>query len=223
MSQKEHPTPPTEEAAHEADGTREPFLRRWSRLKADSAARPDEASVPEAVPGSGAAGQDENTQGPEDPAELPPGDEDMPPLESLDENSDFSGFMSPRVSTALRKQALRKLFRSPKFNVISELDDYIDDYRSYPALGDIVTSDMKHAAARLLEKQLAADAADAAETVEAGEAGLLAGSDTGPQDAATDSAAPTDAGGEDSAAAGDADETDDRKDDSDSEPPARDA
>lgn len=221
MSQKKHPTPPNEEAAHEADGTREPFLRRWSRLKADSATRPDEGSVPEDVPGSGAAGQDESTQGPEDPAELPPGDEDMPPLESLDENSDFSGFMSPRVSAALRKQALRKLFRSPKFNVISELDDYIDDYRSYPALGDILTSDMKHAAARLLEKQLAADAAD---TVEAGEAGLLAGSDTGRPDAATDSAAPAaDAGGEDSDAAGDADEKDDRKDDSDSEPPARDA
>ena len=221
MSQKEHPTPPTEEAAHEADGTREPFLRRWSRLKADSAARPDEGSVPAEVPGSGAPGQEENRQGPEDPAELPPGDEDMPPLESLDENSDFSGFMSPRVSAALRKQALRKLFRSPKFNVISELDDYIDDYRSYPALGDILTSDMKHAAARLLEKQLAADAAD---TAAAGEAGLLADSDTGRPDAGTDSAAPAaDAGGEDSTAAGDAGEKDDNKDDSDSEPPARDA
>lgn len=221
MSHKEHPTPPTGEAAHEADGTREPFLRRWSRLKADSEARPDEVSVPEVVPGSGAAGQDENSQGPEDPAELPPGDEDMPPLESLDENSDFSGFMSPRVSAALRKQALRKLFRSPKFNVISELDDYIDDYRSYPALGDILTSDMKHAAARLLEKQLAADAADA---VEAGEAGLLAGSDTDRPDPPADSAAPaTDAAAEDSTAAGDGGEKDDRKDDSDSEPPARDA
>lgn len=221
MSQKEHPTPPTGEAAHEADGTREPFLRRWSRLKADSATRPDEASVPEAEPGSGAPGQDEKQQGQEEAAELPPGDEDMPPLESLDENSDFSGFMSPRVSAALRKQALRKLFRSPKFNVISELDDYIDDYRNYPALGDIMTSDMKHAAARLLEKQLAADAAD---TVEAGEAGLLAGSDTSRPDAATDSAAPAaDAGGEDSTAAGDAGEKDDSKDDSDSEPPARDA
>lgn len=220
MSQKEHPTPPTGEAAHEADGTHEPFLRRWSRLKADSTGRPDEGSVPEVVPGGGAAGQDEKAQGPDDPAELPPGDEDMPPLETLDENSDFSGFMSPRVSAALRKQALRKLFRSPKFNVISELDDYIDDYRSYPALGDVLTSDMKHAAARLLEKQLAADAAD---TAEAGEAGLLAGGDTDRPDAATGSAAPAAGAAADSTAAGDAGEKDDSKDDSDSEPPARDA
>lgn len=145
--------------APEREQPDEPFLARWSRLKADSAS----ARVPEPpAPVEDEATADAVADGVE-PEPLPPGDEDMPPLETLDENSDFSGFMSPRVSAGLRKQALRKLFRSARFNVISELDDYIDDYRNYPALGDIVTSDMKHAAAELLKKQLEAGEEQAAE------------------------------------------------------------
>jgi len=71
-------------------------------------------------------------------------DEDMPAVESLDVDSDFSGFLSPGVSDELRRVALRKLFRSAKFNVRDGLDDYDDDFRSFAALGDIITSDMKH-------------------------------------------------------------------------------
>jgi len=158
----------------------EPFLRRWSRLKADRASRPDAAAVPAPSPEAGTEPAPAEAQGASEPEAVPPGDEDMPPLETLGEDSDFSGFMSPRVSDALRKQALRKLFRSPKFNVISQMDDYIDDYRNFPALGDIVTSDMKHAAARLIEKQLreaeaeAATAAAAAETQETPDADPVA-------------------------------------------------
>ena len=73
-------------------------------------------------------------------------DEDMPPLESLDENSDYSGFLSSGVSEGLRRRALRKLFSSAVFNVPDGLDDYDDDFTSFAALGDIVTSDMKHQA-----------------------------------------------------------------------------
>ena len=73
-------------------------------------------------------------------------DVDMPPLDSLDENSDYSGFLSPGVSEALRRRALRKLFSSAVFNIPDGLDDYDDDFTSFAALGDIVTSDMKHRA-----------------------------------------------------------------------------
>lgn len=73
-------------------------------------------------------------------------DEDMPPLESLDENSDYSGFLSSGVSESLRRRALRKLFSSAVFNIPDGLDDYDDDFTSFAALGDIVTSDMKHQA-----------------------------------------------------------------------------
>ena len=192
-SERQASRPSTAEPRDEG-AVEEPFLRRWSRLKADSVSRPADAAVPAppteqaADPASAAAATGSDAEA------LPPGDEDMPPLESLNENSDFSGFMSPRVSAALRKQALRKLFRSAKFNVISELDDYIDDYRNYPALGDIVTADMKHAAARFLEKQLreaeAADAVAAAGAEEARRAAGATGSD--PASAAEAKAAPDD-------------------------------
>lgn len=71
-------------------------------------------------------------------------DADMPAIESLTEDSDYSGFLSPKVSEALRKQALRKLFHSPGFNVRDGLDDYDGVYTEFEKLGDIVTADMRH-------------------------------------------------------------------------------
>jgi hypothetical protein len=53
------------------------------------------------------------------------------------------GFFSPKVSQAVKKAALRKFFHNPAFNVVDGLDDYDDDFRSFAALGDIVTSDMR--------------------------------------------------------------------------------
>lgn len=158
MSEKERQAPRPEPVAD--GGAKEPFLSRWSRLKADNELQARETRPPAVTPepvqadAAPAAGE---------PEELPPGDEDMPPLESLDENSDVSAFFSPRVSDALRKQALRKLFRGQKFNVTDQLDHYIEDFRNFPPLGDIVTSDMKHAAERLLKKQEEAEAAEAEE------------------------------------------------------------
>jgi hypothetical protein len=67
----------------------------------------------------------------------------MPPLESLDGNSDYSPFLSPRVSAELRRLALRKLFRSPGFNITDGLDDYDEDFTQFATLGDIVTHDMR--------------------------------------------------------------------------------
>ena len=188
MSEKERS--PSQPAATREPGTQEPFLRRWARLKAEDV---KERAVPAPVPAPErtAPGSPE-VPAPEEAAEAaadasaadgPAGEEALPPLEALDENSDYSAFMSPRVSEAMRKQALRKLFRSPKFNYICELDDYIDDYTSFPALGDIITADMKHAAERLLEKQLQAE--EAAETAsdaapDAVAAGTLAAEDEDP-------------------------------------------
>ncbi len=71
-------------------------------------------------------------------------DEDMPDIESLDENSDFSMFMSSGVSDRLRNLALRKMFHAPEFNIRDGLDEYDEDYTYFDKLGDIVTCDMKH-------------------------------------------------------------------------------
>jgi Protein of unknown function (DUF3306) len=52
----------------------------------------------------------------------------LPAVESLTPDSDFSPFMKPEVDAHLRNQALKTLFRDPGFNVMDRLDTYIDDY-----------------------------------------------------------------------------------------------
>ncbi len=83
-------------------------------------------------------------------------DADMPEIDSLDEASDFTGFMSPGVSDKLRKLALRKLFAGAGFNIRDGLDDYDEDFTNFAPLGDIVTCDMKHRAEVEEEKRLKA-------------------------------------------------------------------
>ncbi|MDH3693500.1 MAG: DUF3306 domain-containing protein [Gammaproteobacteria bacterium] len=68
-------------------------------------------------------------------------DADMPPVENLSEDSDYSGFLSPGVSEELRALALRKLFRSAKFNIVDGLDDYDDDFRAVTLLKDVLMAD----------------------------------------------------------------------------------
>lgn len=84
---------------------KEKFLSRWSRLKKQTRESPPAASSGTASP--------------------PP---DLPPLDALDINSDFKGFLHPKVDEKLRRAALKKLFNDPRFNVMDGLDVYIDDY-----------------------------------------------------------------------------------------------
>jgi hypothetical protein len=71
-------------------------------------------------------------------------DADMPDIDTMDEDSDFTPFMSPGVSDKLRNLALKKMFHAPVFNIRDGLDEYDDDYTTFEALGDIITCDMKH-------------------------------------------------------------------------------
>lgn len=117
-------------------------MSRWSRRKSEQAPSQDagqEATAPEPV-------QSEPVSDtlPESGESRVLTDEDMPPIESLDENSDYSLFMSEGVSEKLRRLALRKLFSSAGFNIRDGLDDYDDDFTYFEPLGDLVTSDMKH-------------------------------------------------------------------------------
>jgi hypothetical protein len=52
----------------------------------------------------------------------------LPPVESLTPESDFAAFMQPKVDEGVKRQALKKLFADPRFNVMDGLDVYIDDY-----------------------------------------------------------------------------------------------
>ena len=124
----------------------EGFISRWSRRKIESGAAPaeDTAATPPEVAGedAGAVAESEKVLT----------DEDMPPLEELGDDSDYSGFLSAGVSENLRQAALRKLFRSAKFNVCDGLDDYAEDYTKFLPLGDVITADMRHHAERALRK-----------------------------------------------------------------------
>ena len=81
------------------------FLRRWSRLKHDAAAK--------TVPVKG----ESSVKAPE-----------LPPLDSLSFDSDFKAFMHSKVTETVKRAALKKLFADPRFNVMDGLDTYIDDY-----------------------------------------------------------------------------------------------
>lgn len=118
-------------------------LRRWSRRKAQAQA----AAVP-------ANSEQPSTGAPEPVPETPdaPADAELPPLESLNEDSDYSAFLSPEVGEELRRLALRKLFHLPKFNVCDGLDDYDDDYRGFEALGEMLTADLRHRMGRAAEQ-----------------------------------------------------------------------
>ena len=89
----------------------EGFLSRWSRRKTD--ARESGSEAVQASPQAPAA------------AESAP---DLPPVEELTLDSDFRGFLHPKVDENVRRAALRKLFSDPHFNVMDGLDTYIDDY-----------------------------------------------------------------------------------------------
>ncbi len=127
------------EPAQEDEG----FLTRWSRRK--QAIRSGEEVADEPATPSDAA-ELEPSQVPEQP-ELT--DADMPPIETLDENSDYSAFLSPKVSEGLRRLALRKLFHLPQFNITDGLNDYDEDYTNLTELGGIVTHEMR----RMLERE----------------------------------------------------------------------
>ena len=177
----------------QADGAAdEGFLQRWSRLKRENRDEGDQAgsafgleaaadqAASERPDPSDAAGS-ADAAGPADAADAVGPDPELPPLESLGEDSDYSAFLAPGVCPDLRKAALRRLFHSPKFNVRCPLDDNSRDFREFIPLGDIVTSDMKHHALRRLEQL-----AEAADRLEA------ASPDSAPETSGSGSAAVAD-------------------------------
>ena len=130
----------------------EPFLERWSRLKSVTR-ESGQPGAPEAD-----ASQSLHVPATTD-EEAPPAStvaRALPDLESLDQDSDYSAFLGPDVDPSLRRMALRKLFRSPKFNVCDGLDDYCGDFTSFAPMGDIVTADMRHHIERAAREVMAA-------------------------------------------------------------------
>ena len=132
--------------------TDEDFLHRWSRRKlADHGGEPLDAPRSTPLAAESAHQQAATAVNADPPPQLT--DADMPPVDSLDGDSDFSVFMSPGVSEQLRTQALRKLFHLPAFNVTDGLNDYDEDYTQFAGLGNMVTHEMKSMLGRALDAE----------------------------------------------------------------------
>jgi hypothetical protein len=127
---------------------KENFLGRWSRLKRER----EEQAVPE---------QKETRETEEKPPELPP-------VDKLTPQSEFSGFMHPKVADALRRQALKKLFSDPHFNLPDPYEPYSGDWTVGEPISDATMATLNQARTLLFsdkqkEQALAADLAQAEE------------------------------------------------------------
>ena len=145
-------------------------LARWSRLKRRSgsarsgrrggaapvtvanvdpgfpAASVPEGGVPAVAPGEG-------TPAGEDAAK------DLPPVDGLDKDSDYTPFLGDGVPEKLARAAMRKLWRSdPIFAFRDGLDDYDDDYTIIETIAKAVTSKAGKAKAKAKKAKAAAKA-----------------------------------------------------------------
>ena len=110
----------------------EDFLRRWSRLKHEHT----EAEKPKPV-------EKQDDARPAAP---------LPPVEKLAPESDFTGFMQPKVEDALRRAALKKLFNDPHFNLPDPFEPYSGDWTG-EALSPEMLATLKQADTLLFDKQ----------------------------------------------------------------------
>ena len=105
---------------------KEDFLRRWSRLKKE-------------VPA-------------EKPAETPK--PALPALDKLTPESDFSGFMHPKVEDALRRVALKKLFAGdPHFNLPDPFEPFSGDWTVAATIPDEMLRTLNQARTLLLSDE----------------------------------------------------------------------
>jgi hypothetical protein len=128
MSQSEKPEPLT--------------LKRWSQRKlaaSRESSAPAQPPIAPAIPTAPLA----EPSAKEAPAAgaLP----ELPPLESLTPDSDFTPFFRPGVDEGVKRGALKKLFSDPRFNAMDGLDVYIDDYSKPDPLPAAVAATLAHA------------------------------------------------------------------------------
>ena len=105
---------------------KEKFLGRWSRLKNESKDLPQET---------------EDTPAPV-----------LPPVDKLTPESDFTGFMHPKVDDALRRVALKKLFSDPHFNVPDPFEAYSGDWTGGEPISEEMLATLNQARTLLFDK-----------------------------------------------------------------------
>ena len=170
------------------------FLARWSRRKHEAEHGPsteesEEAATPvDADPQAPAADpvdDEASASAPHtDSADVEAAEADLPHPDTLDRDSDFSVYLTKRVSSAFRRAAMRRLFSAPEFNVRDGLDDYDDDYTQFQSLGNTVTAHMRHHTERLRQREQ--DKAEQAERDAEAERARTAGQEEAEQTAEHD-------------------------------------
>jgi len=104
----------------------ETFLGRWSRLKREE--RSEEKKLPEKP----------ETDAPQ-----------LPPADQLTAESDFTGFMHPKVEDALRRVALKKLFTDPHFNTPDPFEPFSGDWTVAEPISDELMKTLNQARTHL--------------------------------------------------------------------------
>ena len=119
------------------------FFSRWSRQKslnreltqAREAAVPKVPVVADAELAAGRAtaplapvAKTDDTQAPVSSPQTSPDIPTQADVDALAVGADVSRFLQSGVAEAVRGAALKKLFADPAYNVISEMDDYVEDY-----------------------------------------------------------------------------------------------
>jgi hypothetical protein len=111
---------------------KEKFLSRWSRLKNESI-------------------KNESKDLPQETGDTPA--PVLPPVEELTPESDFTGFMHPKVEDALRRVALKKLFRDPHFNVPDPFEPYSGDWTGGEPISEEMLASLNQARTLLFDKE----------------------------------------------------------------------
>ena len=104
---------------------KENFLGRWSRLKRETRDVPEkkeESPVPA-----------------------------LPAVGDLTGESDFTGFMHPKVEDALRRVALKKLFRDPHFNIPDPFEPFSGDLTGGDPISEEVLATLNQARTLLFD------------------------------------------------------------------------
>ncbi len=114
------------------------FLERWSRRKRGEASpgRPETETAEAAQPAAVGPPRSEEAPDSGDPEVIAK----LPDLDSLTDASDFTAFLQDGVPDALRRQALRRLWRlNPVFANLDGLNDYDEDFSA----GGIIAENIK--------------------------------------------------------------------------------
>ncbi len=105
------------------------FLSRWSRRK--RGALPEDAAAEPAAQVAEVESSDREAEG--DPEVIA----QLPDIDVMDDSSDFTVFLQTGVPEALRRRALRKLWRvNPVLANLDGLNDYDEDYTQMGVLGE---------------------------------------------------------------------------------------